>query len=658
MATMPSTTSFQSASSFRYPYTCYYELRNYKHIRMALLVYVHIPAHAGPVLRFTSPAPAVNGELAQETKSKKELRSNDLSNIYREDRLKNCASLLQTCTKTKEVKQLHAHMLRIGLNQYIFLVTKLVSMYTKTATMDNARLVFEKMCSRDVFLWNVMIRGYAKNGLCDEALMLFNQMQCTGIQPNSFTFPFVLTACAGLSALQEGKKIHSCVVKIGFESDLYVGNTLIDMYAKGGNIEDARHVFDKMSERDVITWNAMIAGYVQNGHANAALTIFHRMQLEGVNPDAVTILNVLPACVHLGALQQGKRIHEYVSKSAIGSNVFVQTALVDMYAKCGRIEIARQVFDEMYRKDLASWNAMIAGYGIHGCAEDALALFNQMQLRGMKPNNITFVGLLSACSHAGLVDKGKLYFDCMRRDFCITPSMEHYACMVDLLGRAGLLDEAYNFIKQMPINPSIGVWGALLGACRIHCNIELGERAAEHLFDLQPENAGYYVLLSNLYAAAGRWDDVVKVRTMMKEHGLKKTTGCSLIEINNRVHGFIVGDRSHPQSDKIYAMLETLARQMEEAGYVPNTNFVLHDVEEEMKEHILCSHSERLAISFGLINTKPGTPIQITKNLRVCADCHSASKFISKIVRREIIVRDANRFHHFKDGLCSCGDYW
>jgi hypothetical protein len=230
--------------------------------------------------------------------------------------------------------------------------------------------------------------------------------------------------------------------------------------------------------------------------------------------------------------------------------------------------------------------------------------------------------------------------------------------MVDLLGRAGCLDEARGFIENMPIDPGPSVWGALLGACRIHCNVELGEHAAKHLFYFVPEDAGFYVLLSNIYATAGRWGDVVKVRTMMKDRGVKKPAGYSLIEVDNKVHAFIVGDRSHPQCQKIYAMLEILAGQMKAAGYVPNTNFALYDVEEELKEDILCIHSERLAIAFGLLNTSDGTPIRITKNLRVCGDCHTATKFISKIVKREIIVRDANRFHHFKEGLCSCGDYW
>jgi pentatricopeptide repeat protein len=301
---------------------------------------------------------------------------------------------------------------------------------------------------------------------------------------------------------------------------------------------------------------------------------------------------------------------------------------------------------------------MITGYGMHGHGEEALALFHKMQKIGIKPDHVTFTCVLNACSHAGLVDEGRQYFNSMSQAFCVTPRVEHYACMVDLLGRAGCLDEAQTFIERMPLEPNAGVWGALLGACRIHGNIELGERVAKCLFNLEPENDGNYILLSNIYASSGRWDDVAKVRAKMKEKQVKRTPGRSLVEVKGRIHAFCVGDRSHPQSDQIYATLEILAGQMKEAGYIPNTNFTLHNVEEEVKENLLSSHSEKLAIAFGLINTSPGTPIQITKNLRVCDDCHTATKFICKIVSREIIMRDANRFHHFKDGLCSCGDYW
>eukprot|EP01018_Ginkgo_biloba_P015181 Gb_08060 [translate_table: standard] len=639
------------------------------------------------------------------------------------------ASLLQACATVKalsEGKQVHAHILMSTVNLNAFLATKLVSMYSKCGNVVDARLVFNKITNRTVFLWNAMIRGYATNGFYKEALTLYSQMQESGVYPDNYTFPCVLKACAGLEALHEGMEIHDYTIRRGYKSDVFVGNALVAMYAKcrnvdkarhvfdkmpqkdvvswngmlagyvqngkfddalelfdqmqlkevnpdsatiagvfpafvhakAGSIENARQVFDKMSQKDVISWNAMIAGYVQNGHCDEALKLFDQMEMEGMKPDTITITSVLPACARLAALQRGKDIHEYIIRSKLDSHVFLFNALIDMYAKCGSIQDARNVFDSMSQRDVVTWTAMIAGYGMHGHGEDALSLFHQMQEVGTKPDHITFVSVLSACSHAGLVYEGCQYFDCMSRDYQIPPRVEHYACMVDLLGRAGCLDEAQDLIEKMPLEPNDSVWGALLSACRVYCNLELGEHVAKRLFQLCPENSGYYVLLSNIYAAADRWDDVRMVRALMNDRGLKKTPGCSRIEVKKRVHTFLVGDRSHPQSDEIYAKLESLDEPMKVAGYVPDTNFVLHDVEKEDKEHFLGYHSEKLAIAFGLISICPGTPIRITKNLRVCGDCHSAIKFISKIVGREIIVRDANRFHNFKNGLCSCGDYW
>eukprot|EP01018_Ginkgo_biloba_P030321 Gb_23084 [translate_table: standard] len=672
------------------------------------------------------------------------------------------ASLLQVCADIKSLadgKLVHGHMLVTGIEQKNFLANKLVSMYAKCGSLVDGRLAFDTMKKRNAFSWNVMITGYVVHDYCEEALTLYHQMQCAGFQPDNFTFPFVLKACGKLASLREGKKIHDFIITSGFEPNIFVNSALVDMYAKCGSSQLARQVFDKMSQRNVVSWTAMIAGYTQNGEGNEALKLFQQMQMEGlkpnwvtivsvlpasvlvaslqhgkeihayitrneiestvslenalldmyakcgniecarqvfermiqrdvvswnsiiagyvqngpanealklfnqmpsksVKPDSVTITSVLPACARLGALQQGKDIHEQVRRNGFESIISVGNALIDMYAKCGCIEFACQVFDGMLQRDVVSWTAIIAAYGMHGHGEDALRLFHDMQEVSLKPNHITFIAVLSACSHGGLVDEGWQYFNHMVRDYGISPGLEHFACMVDLLGRAGKLDEAYNFIKKMPIEPDAAVWGALLGACKIHSNIEIGQRVADHLLELKPGNAGFYVLLSNIYADAGRWDDVAKVRVIMKDSRVKKSPGCSWIEVENKVHTFLVGDRSHTQSEKIYAMLETLAGQMKDSGYVPNTRFVLHNLDEQEKEGILSSHSEKLAIAFGLMNTCPGTPIRIVKNLRMCGDCHIAIKFISKVVGREIIVRDANRFHHFQDGLCSCDDYW
>lgn len=315
-------------------------------------------------------------------------------------------------------------------------------------------------------------------------------------------------------------------------------------------------------------------------------------------------------------------------------------------------------FDIITERDVVAWTAMIVGHAQHGEGDKALELFEQMQSEGIKPNHITFVGVLSACSHVGLINEGWQYFEFMNRDHSIVPTVDHYACMVDILGRAGRQDEAENLINQMPFKPNALVWRTLLGTCRIHGKMELGKRAAERILELEPDDDATYVLLSNMNASVGDWDNVTKIRKMMTERGIKKKVGQSWTVVKNRVHTFVACDKSHPQTDVIYAKLDELRKEMKKVGYVPDTNFVLHDVEEEQKEHLVFHHSEKLAIAFGLISTPSGSSIVIFKNLRICGDCHTAIKFISEIVTREIVVRDANRFHHFKGGFCSCNDYW
>eukprot|EP01018_Ginkgo_biloba_P028281 Gb_00409 [translate_table: standard] len=602
-----------------------------------------------------------------------------------------CASLMAL----EQGKQIHADIVKNGLYSDVYLGSALVDMYAKCGSIEDARLVFDEMPERNVVSWNGMIAGYDQNGGSDEALKLFHKMRMEDLRPDQFTFATIVSACANLSALEQGKQVHAHVIRVNYVSDIFLENALIDMYAKCEKIEDARQVFDKMPARDVVSWtamiagyakcasikeahhlfdempgrnvvswNAIIAGYAQNGHSEDALKLFRQMKQKNVLPTHYTFGNVLSACAGLATLELGKQVHAHIIKagfqfkSGTDSDVFVGNSLVDMYAKCGSVDNACQAFNNILERDRVSWNAMIVGYAQNGHGKEALELFQQMLQSGIMPDHITFIGVLSACSHAGLVDEGHHYFDSMTRDHCITPLSDHYACMIDLLGRAGHLDKAENFINNMPFKPDAIMWGALLGACRIHGDVELGRWAAEHIFELDPQNSGPYVLLSNIYVEAGMWGDADKVRKMMKDRGVQKKPGCSWIEVNNRLHIFTVEDTSHPQTEEIYASLERLAGQMKEAGYVPNTKYVLRDVGDDQKEHVLSYHSEKLAIAFGLMSTPPGVLIRVVKNLRVCGDCHAAIKLISKVVGRAIIVRDTSRFHHFKDGLCSCRDYW
>ncbi|KAJ4713600.1 Pentatricopeptide repeat-containing protein [Melia azedarach] len=437
-----------------------------------------------------------------------------------------------------------------------------------------------------------------------------------------------------------------------------VGNTLLSMYAKCGIIDDAISFFNEMNQKDTVSYNATISGCSQNGYAQEALHIFHKMQLCGIEPDLATMICVLPTCSHLAALQHGTCAHGYSIVCGFIKDTSICNALIDMYSKCGKIDLARKVFDRMEKRDIVSWNAMIVGYGIHGLGMEALWLFNKMQATGLKPDDVTFLCLLSACSHSGLVIEGKQLFNSMIQGINTVPRMDHYICMVDLLGRAGLLDEACKFIEKMPFEPDVHVWSALLAACRIHKDVELGEEVSKKIQGLGSEGTGNYVLLSNMYSAAGRWDDAAYVRIEQRDQGFKKSPGCSWIEINGVVHAFVGGDRSHPQSVQINKKLEELLVDMKRLGYRAESSFVLQDVEEEEKERILLYHSEKLAIAFGIISLRPPKPILVTKNLRVCVDCHTAIKLISVITKREITVRDASRFHHFRNGVCNCGDFW
>ncbi|KAJ7540073.1 hypothetical protein O6H91_10G000700 [Diphasiastrum complanatum] len=569
--------------------------------------------------------------------------------------------LLKGCSRRKalaEGKQVHALIVQSVLDSNIFLANTLVHMYSKCGSLLHAHKVFSNMPQHNVYSWTAIISAYADSGEVEEAINLFQKMQETGLAPDKVLFVVVLKACASLAGLEQGRQLHSEIIKRGFQSDVVVGSTLVNMYAKCGCTEDARELFDNMTERDVVSWNAMIAGYAQNGLGKEALVLYEQMKQEGMQPDNVTFVLLLKACASLAALEQGKQLHSEIVKRGFQSDVVVRNTLVDMYAKCGCTEDARELLDNMSERDVVSWTAMIAGYAQNGLAQEALALFEQMQREGTKPDEVTYISILSACAHSGLLDQGRYVFDSMCRNHGVTPTREHYACMVDLLGRAGCLADAELFINKMPIQPDSVVWMTLLGAARNHGHVEIGRRAFDHVVKLEPKNASPYVLLSNIYAAAGRKDELAKIRNEMKEAGVKKMPGCSWIEVDNQLHAFVVGDATHPQSKEIQAELDRLVGLMKKAGYKPNLSFLLDDVEEEEEENALCGHSEKQAIAFGLINTPFGTPIRIKKNLRVCGVCHNATKIISKIVGRDISVMDANRYHHFKDGFCSCGDYW
>ncbi|XP_058083531.1 pentatricopeptide repeat-containing protein At4g21065-like [Magnolia sinica] len=572
----------------------------------------------------------------------------------------NMVSLFAGIAVLEMGRAMHAYVIKNCSSEVIGVSvnTALIDMYVKCGSIRPARRIFDQMVRKSVVSWTAMIAGHIRCGNLDEVLKLFCEMQEENVIPNEITMLSLVLECGSRGALELGKWLHVYVIKNGFVMSIVLATALVDMYGKCGAVASARAVFDRMDGRDVMTWTAMISGYTKAQFLDQAFDLFIQMKNAKIKPNEVTMVNLLSLCVEAGALDLGKWIHACIDKQGIESDVVLATALIDMYAKCGDIDVAYGIFVTAPHRDVCMWNAMMGGLAMHGHGKEALELFSQMEIARIKPNDITFIGILHACSHAGLVADGQRIFNRMVHDFGLAPKVEHYGCMVDLLGRAGRLNEAYKLICSMPIRPNIIVWGALLAACKLHRNLSLGELAAERLLKLEPYNCGYNVLISNIYAAANRWADVADMRRAMKDVGLKKAPGFSSIEVNGSVHEFVMGDESHPKTNEIHEMIAEMSRKLREAGYVADTSAVLLNLEYEEKETALNYHSEKLAMAYGLISTAPNTPIWIIKNLRVCDDCHAATKLLSKIYGRVIVVRDRNRFHRFSEGSCSCRDYW
>ncbi|PIA62442.1 hypothetical protein AQUCO_00200451v1 [Aquilegia coerulea] len=576
--------------------------------------------------------------------------------------------LVKDCTSMSQLKQIHARTLRTATLQHpdtLFLFSRIVH-FSTNYDIDYASRLLYHIHHPNSFIWNTIIRGYAwSSDRKEEAILIYRAMLEDGnVAQDKHTFPFVLKACAFLFAFFEGKQVHNQIVKLGFSENNYVNNSLIHFYVSCGHLDLATKVFEEMSERTLVSWNVMIDGYVQFGEFDTALRMFVEVQ-KLLEPDGFTMQSVICACTGLGVLSLGMWAHAYLLRKCemnVRSDVLVNNSVLDMYFKCGALDLARQVFQRMSKRDVTSWNMMILGFALHGKAEEALDAFVSMcKIDGLRPNSVTFVGVLSACKHGGLMSEGRKYFELMCNDYKIEPQVEHYGCMVDLLGRDGLINEALDLVSAMPIKPDVVIWRSLLDACsKQNVNVEVSEDIAQRTLESEGGIcSGVYVLLSRVYASADRWNDVGLVRKLMSEKGIIKEPGCSLIEVDGEVHKFLAGDTSHPNSIEIYRSLSNIEERLQSAGYVPDLSQapMVDDVSDK-KQHSLSLHSERLAIAFGLLNVRPGMPIRIFKNLRVCNDCHTVTKLISSVFDVEIIVRDRARFHHFKDGLCSCKDYW
>ncbi|KAI0520465.1 hypothetical protein KFK09_007941 [Dendrobium nobile] len=608
-------------------------------------------------------------------------------------------------------RSLHAALLKAGI--LLSAISSNISgalfhMYTALGPPSSALRAFQDIPrrTRSHLDWTALISCYARNAFPARALLLFRAMCRDGLDPDEVTLLSVLSAAACLSYPIIGASAHLFLLKLGLPFTVSACNAAMNMYTKCGLMLEARRLFGEMPSPNVVSWTVILEGSLRIEGIRSGREVFDQMPernevsctimaascVEARQPrealfvlanmifikdyslmrrfNHVSLCSLLSACSQAGDLTVGRWIHATALKSNLLNDnhlLIVNTALIDMYAKCGRIDAAIALFNVMPARNLISWNAILNGLSMHGMCAEALSLFSRMVEEGLQPDDITFVSVLSALSRAGMVQRGRQFFLEMKQVYGLTPKVEHYACMVDLLGRAGHLKEAETLIREMPVRPNEVVLGSLLASCSLHGKLKLGKKLLQELMDMNPKNTEYHVLLSNMCSSSGRHGDAEELRRQIRKSEEKKGPGMSYIEINGIAHRFSAGDKSHPQTLELYTKLDEIAWRLRSAGYCPNVAsqvpHSMHDCledgeEREEREQALLSHSERLAVAFGLISTKHGMPLRIFKNLRICCDCHAAMKLISEIFCREIIVRDRNRFHRFKDGTCTCSDYW
>ncbi|KAM0992497.1 hypothetical protein ACFX13_010900 [Malus domestica] len=614
------------------------------------------------------------------------------------------SSVLKSCSSLSDFrtgKGIHGWILRHGIDLDMVLENSILDVYVKCGGFDYAERLFEAMEERDTVAWNIMMGAYMHVGDMEKALDLFRRLPFKDVASwniilyglmqngheryalellyemvengppfNRVTFSEALVLASSLSVLELGRQIHGCLLRLGIPNDGFLQTSLIDMYCKCGKMEKATLVFKTMHLRanskftchemktEIVSWSSMVSGYVHNGEYEYALLTFCSMVRERILVDRFSVTSVVSACANVGILLLGQHIHAHIQKIGYKIDVHLGSSYIDMYAKCGSLNDARMIFKQTGDLNVVLWTSMISACALHGQGKEAVQLFELMIKEGIKPNEVSFVVVLNACSHAGLLEEGFKYFSLMKEVYGIKPGAEHFTCMADIYGRAGRLDEIKEFIQANGISHLSSVWKSFLSSCRVHKNFELGKWVSERLLQLEPLDEGSYVLLSNMCSVNHRWEEAADIRRLMQKRGINKIAGQSWIQLKNQVHSFVMSDRSHPHSAQIYSYLDELIGRLKEIGYSSDMKMVMQDVEEEQQEVLLSHHSEKLAVAYGIISTTSGTPIRIMKNLRVCTDCHNFIKYTCQLLDREIIVRDSHRFHHFKHGLCSCGDYW
>ncbi|VVA94020.1 unnamed protein product [Arabis nemorensis] len=555
-------------------------------------------------------------------------------------------------------KEIHCYAIRSRIETSdVMVLTSVLDMYSKYGEVSYAERIFNGMIQRNIVAWNVMIGCYARNGRVVDAFLCFQKLlKANGLQPDVITLINLLPACAIL----EGRTIHGYAMRRGFFPHIVLETALIDMYGECGKLKSAEVIFDRMAEKNLVSWNSIIAAYVQNGKNYSALELLQELLDSSLVPDSTTIASILPAYAESLSLSEGRTFHAYIIKARYGSNTIILNSLVHMYAMCGDLEDARKCFDQVVLKDIVSWNSIIMAYAVHGFGRISVCLFSEMISSGVEPNKSTFASLLAACSISGMINEGWKYFDLMKREYGIDPGIEHYRYMLDLIGRTGNFSSATRFIEEMPLMPTARIWGSLLNASRNHSDITVAEFAAEQIFKMEHDNTGCYVLLLNMYTEAGRWEDVNRIKLLMKSKGITRTTSRSTVETKSKTQVFTNGDRSHVETNKIYEVLNIVSRMIgeEEDSYVHCVSKLRPETLLKRRSNSPRRHSVRLATCLGLISTETGRTVRVKNNTRICRKCHEFLEKASKMTKREIIVGDSKIFHHFSNGSCSCGNYW
>ncbi|KAF1868975.1 hypothetical protein Lal_00048255 [Lupinus albus] len=582
------------------------------------------------------------------------------------------AIALNACTSLHSLKlgdQFHAYIIKYHIDFDTSIGNALCSLYSKSHKLKLALKAFRRINEKNVISWTTAISACGDNGEAMKGLNLFVEMLSEGIQPNEFTVTSALSQCCEILYLELGTQVHSLCTKFGYDSNLRVRNSMLYLYLKCGCIGEAQILFHGMDDLSLVSWNAMISGHAQMMEltkdnlslcqsGNEALNLFSKLNRSGMKPDLFTFSSVLSVCSRLLALEQGEQIHAQATKTGFLSDVVVSTSLINMYNKCGSIERASKAFLEMSTRTMISWTSMIASFAQHGRYQQVLQLFEDMRLAGVRPNAVTFVGVLSACGQAGMVTEALDYFEIMQKEYKIKPMMDHYTCLVDMFVRLGQLEEAFNLIKKMDFEPSEFIWSNLIDGCRSHGNLELGYQAAEQLLSLKPKDSETYLLLLNMYLNAGKFKDVSRVKEMMKEENVRKLKDWSWISIKDKVYSFEPNDKAHPESSLLHKSLEDLLAKAKNIGYEMLESVEINEEEEGEKiSSPTIYHSEKLAITCGLEKLPYSSPVRVVKSTLMCRDCHNFVKYVSTLTGREIIVKDSRRIHKFVNGQCSCGDF-